>query len=68
MRGGTRRSGAVGPDCGDEPAEGTGRCEADSLRGTVLVAVEAAAQAGQGGPGPLLAETTRKITGAIDAA
>ncbi|SFF58152.1 hypothetical protein SAMN02787118_10918 [Streptomyces mirabilis] len=38
--------------------------EADNFRGTVLVTVEAAAQ---GGPGPVLAEMTRKITGVIAA-
>ncbi|WP_051744777.1 hypothetical protein [Streptomyces yerevanensis] len=63
-----RRPGAASPDGGDEPAEGAGPGEADNFRGTVLVAVEAAARAGQGGPGPVLAEMTRKITGAIDAA
>ncbi|MER5473543.1 hypothetical protein ABZX90_26260 [Streptomyces sp. NPDC002935] len=42
--------------------------EADNFRGTVLVAVEAAAQAGKGGPGPVLAEMTRRITGAVAAA
>ncbi|UBU14889.1 hypothetical protein [Nonomuraea gerenzanensis] len=42
--------------------------EAGNFRGTVLVAVEAAAGAQKGGPGPALAEMTRKITEALDAA
>jgi hypothetical protein len=42
--------------------------EADNFRSTVLVAVEAAAGAGQGGPGPALDAMTRKITNALDAA
>ncbi|MFJ9536544.1 hypothetical protein ACIRPX_04705 [Streptomyces sp. NPDC101225] len=42
--------------------------EADNFRSTVLVAVEAAAGAGKGGPGPALDAMTRKITGALDAA
>lgn len=44
------------------------RARPTNFRGTVLVAVEAAAQAGKGGPGPVRAEMTRKITGAVDAA
>ena len=54
------------PDGGDEPAEGAGPGEVGNFRGAVLVAVEAAAQAGTGGPGPVLAEMPLKITGAID--
>ncbi|WP_084962892.1 hypothetical protein [Thermoactinospora rubra] len=42
--------------------------EADNFRGTVLVAVEAATRAHKGEPGPVLAEMTRKITAALDAA
>jgi hypothetical protein len=43
--------------------------EAANFRGTVLVAVDTAAQAGKGGqPGPALTEMTRKITAALDAA
>ncbi|MER6675151.1 hypothetical protein [Streptomyces sp. NPDC000983] len=42
--------------------------EAGNFRTTVLVAVEAAAQAGKGEPGPVLTDMTRKITGALDAA
>lgn len=42
--------------------------EADNLRGTVLVAVEAAARTHQGQPSPTLADMTRKITEALDAA
>ncbi|MHC3469795.1 hypothetical protein ACYF6T_13860 [Streptomyces sp. 7R007] len=41
--------------------------EADNFRGTVLVAVEAAAGAEKKGPGPALTEMTRKITAALDA-
>ncbi|MGW5685843.1 hypothetical protein [Nonomuraea sp. NPDC003754] len=42
--------------------------EADNFRSTVLVAVEAAARNHQGEPSPTLAEMTRKITAALDAA
>ncbi|MGW7610042.1 hypothetical protein ACWGKW_22715 [Streptomyces sp. NPDC054766] len=42
--------------------------EADNFRGTVLVAVETAAQARKGGTSPTLTEMIRKITGALDAA
>jgi hypothetical protein len=42
--------------------------EADNFRSTVLVAIEAGAQADKNGSGPALAEMTRKITGALDAA
>ncbi|MFI6600114.1 hypothetical protein ACIBHX_28055 [Nonomuraea sp. NPDC050536] len=42
--------------------------EADNFRGTVLVAVEAAARTHQGRPSPTLADMIRKITEALDAA
>ncbi|MEU8275803.1 hypothetical protein ACFYOK_10175 [Microbispora bryophytorum] len=42
--------------------------EADNFRSTVLVAVEAAARAQKGEPGPTMADMTRKITEALDAA
>ncbi|MEU6427018.1 hypothetical protein ABZ860_14085 [Microbispora sp. NPDC046973] len=42
--------------------------EADNFRGTVLVAVEAAARAQKGEPGPAMADMARKITEALDAA
>ncbi|SDL54827.1 hypothetical protein SAMN05421874_123111 [Nonomuraea maritima] len=42
--------------------------EADNFRRTVVIAVEAAGRAHQGGPGPVMAETARKITEALDAA
>ncbi|MFD9422731.1 MULTISPECIES: hypothetical protein [unclassified Streptomyces] len=42
--------------------------EADNFRSTVIVAVEAATAAHKGAPSPTLAEMTRKITGALDAA
>ncbi|MGP3960535.1 hypothetical protein ACTWPT_31440 [Nonomuraea sp. 3N208] len=41
--------------------------EADNFRGTVIVAIEAAARTHQGQPSPALAEMARKITGALDA-
>ena len=44
-----------------------GRAEADDFRRIVLVAVETAARVRRGGPGPVLADMTRKITGALDA-
>ncbi|MBF6338145.1 hypothetical protein IU450_19890 [Nocardia abscessus] len=44
------------------------RGEADNFRGTVLVAVEAAAGSGKGGPSPAVAAMARKITAALDAA
>nr|WSY52457.1 hypothetical protein OG999_21625 [Streptomyces sp. NBC_00886] len=42
--------------------------EADNFRGTVLVAVEAGARTDKNESSPALAEMTRKITGALDAA
>ncbi|MFI6477641.1 hypothetical protein ACIBH1_06915 [Nonomuraea sp. NPDC050663] len=42
--------------------------EADNFRRTVIVAVEAAARTHEGTPGPALADMSRKITGALDAA
>ncbi|MFG2071578.1 hypothetical protein [Nonomuraea maritima] len=42
--------------------------EADNFRRTVVIAVEAAGRAHQGEPGPVMAETARKITEALDAA
>jgi len=42
--------------------------EADNFRGTVIVAIEAAAETGQGAPSPTLADMIRKITAALDAA
>ncbi|MEO3926373.1 hypothetical protein ABGB07_21270 [Micromonosporaceae bacterium B7E4] len=42
--------------------------EADNFRSTVLVAVDAASRARAGEPSPTLAEMTRKITAALDAA
>ncbi|WP_327111985.1 hypothetical protein OHB12_27345 [Nocardia sp. NBC_01730] len=42
--------------------------EADNFRSTVLVAIEAANRTHQGEPSPTLAEMTRKITAALDAA
>ncbi|WP_246268189.1 serine hydrolase domain-containing protein [Nonomuraea typhae] len=42
--------------------------EARNFRDTVLVAVDAAAQAGKGAPGPVMTEMIRKITAALDAA
>ncbi|MEV5682301.1 hypothetical protein AB0L68_03775 [Streptomyces sp. NPDC052164] len=42
--------------------------EADNFRSAVIVAVEAATVAHKGAPSPTLAEMTRKITGALDAA
>ncbi|MEV4361704.1 hypothetical protein [Nonomuraea sp. NPDC049625] len=42
--------------------------EADNFRSTVSVALEAAAHTHQGRPSPTLAEMTRKITAALDAA
>lgn len=42
--------------------------EADNFRNTVLVAIEAAARTHQGEPSPTMAEMTRKITKALDAA
>ena len=42
--------------------------EAANFRSTVIVAIEAATQAHQGRPSPILAEMTRKITAALDAA
>ncbi|MFD2357520.1 hypothetical protein ACFSTC_61965 [Nonomuraea ferruginea] len=40
---------------------------ADDFRDTVLIAVEAAARAQEGEPGPVMAEMARKITAALDA-
>ncbi|AWN24943.1 hypothetical protein [Streptomyces sp. NEAU-S7GS2] len=42
--------------------------EADNFRSTVLVAIEAATRAHKGEPSPTMAEMTRKITEALDAA
>jgi hypothetical protein len=42
--------------------------EADNFRRTVLVAVQAAARTHQGQPSPTVADMTRKITEALDAA
>ncbi|MFI9840412.1 hypothetical protein ACIHFD_25485 [Nonomuraea sp. NPDC051941] len=42
--------------------------EADNFRSTVSVALAAAARTHQGRPSPTLAEMTRKITAALDAA
>ncbi|WP_459545545.1 hypothetical protein [Nocardia sp. X0981] len=42
--------------------------EADNFRNTVLVAVEAATRPHGSVPGPVLADMTRKITAALDAA
>lgn len=42
--------------------------QADNFRSTVLVAVDAATRTGQGEPRPTLADMTRKITEALDAA
>jgi hypothetical protein len=42
--------------------------EADNFRRTVIVAVEAAARTHQGQPSPTVADMTRKITEALDAA
>ncbi|MEU7901174.1 hypothetical protein AB0B45_51170, partial [Nonomuraea sp. NPDC049152] len=42
--------------------------EADNFRGTVIVAIEAAAGTHQGEPSPTMAEMARKITAALDAA
>ncbi|WP_062992449.1 hypothetical protein [Nocardia anaemiae] len=42
--------------------------EVDNFRGTVLVAVEAAAGPGKGEPGPAVVAMARKITAALDAA
>ncbi|TQM31591.1 hypothetical protein [Nocardia bhagyanarayanae] len=42
--------------------------EANNFRDTVLVAIEAAARAGQNQPSPAVAAMTRKITAALDAA
>ncbi|GAB4589537.1 hypothetical protein [Nocardia sp. IFM 10818] len=42
--------------------------EAENFRNTVLVAIDAATQAGKGAPSPVTAEMIRKITAALDAA
>ncbi|TJZ57304.1 hypothetical protein FCH28_07695 [Streptomyces piniterrae] len=42
--------------------------EADNFRSTVIVALEAATRAHKGEPSPTLADMTRKITEALDAA
>jgi hypothetical protein len=42
--------------------------EADNFRSTILVALDAATRTHQGEPSPTLAEMTRKITAALDAA
>ncbi|MEV0384973.1 hypothetical protein [Nonomuraea sp. NPDC050643] len=41
--------------------------EADNFRGTIMVAIEAAARTHQGEPGPTVADMARKITAALDA-
>jgi hypothetical protein len=41
--------------------------EAGSCRGTVIVAIEAAARTHQGRPSPTIADMARKITEALDA-
>ncbi|MEU6716208.1 hypothetical protein ABZ897_32490 [Nonomuraea sp. NPDC046802] len=42
--------------------------EAGNFRGTVIVAIEAAARTRQGEPSPTMADMIRKITAALDAA
>ncbi|MEV5835663.1 hypothetical protein, partial [Nocardia sp. NPDC052112] len=42
--------------------------QADNFRNTIAVAIEAATQARKAQPSPTLAEMTRKITAALDAA
>ncbi|MFG2502187.1 hypothetical protein ACGFSB_28745 [Streptomyces sp. NPDC048441] len=42
--------------------------EADNFRGTVIVAIEAAARSRRGQPSPTMTEMSRKITEALDAA
>jgi hypothetical protein len=42
--------------------------EADNFRGIVIVAIEAGARAHKGEPSPTMADMTRKITEALDAA
>ncbi|MEV0381934.1 hypothetical protein [Nonomuraea sp. NPDC050643] len=42
--------------------------EADNFRNTVIIAIEAATQTHEGRPSPTLADMTRKITEALDAA
>ncbi|WP_227984944.1 hypothetical protein [Nocardia spumae] len=42
--------------------------EANNFRGTVIVAIDAAARTHQGAPSPASAEMARKITAALDAA
>lgn len=42
--------------------------EADNFRSTVLVAIDAASGTRKGAPSPVLADMTRKITAALDAA
>ncbi|BDT93205.1 hypothetical protein IFM12275_31810 [Nocardia sputorum] len=42
--------------------------EADNFRSTVLVAIDAAIGTRKGAPSPVLADMTRKITAALDAA
>ena len=42
--------------------------EADNFRSIVIVAIEAAARTHEGEPSPTMADMTRKITGALDAA
>jgi hypothetical protein len=42
--------------------------EAGNFRGTVMVAIEAATRANRREPSPTMADMTRKITGALDAA
>lgn len=42
--------------------------EADNFRSTVIIAIQAATRAHQGEPNPAMAEMTRKIAAALDAA
>ncbi|MEV0735927.1 hypothetical protein AB0I51_08150 [Streptomyces sp. NPDC050549] len=42
--------------------------EADNFRATVTLAVEESVRKVKGGPGPVMTEMVRKITGALDAA
>ncbi|MFJ1708441.1 hypothetical protein [Kitasatospora sp. NPDC088346] len=44
------------------------QAEAENFRSTVLVALDAATRGLKGDPGPVLADITRKITSALDAA
>jgi hypothetical protein len=42
--------------------------EADNFRNTILVAIDAAARTQKAQPSPTMADMTRKITAALDAA